>query len=126
MRSIPVDLTRITFIGTGKVIEKAEYVELSDGSRRASGQQAKDEAGTPLWTVDVIIDDDDARRAEAIGVTVATYEPPDTPKWAPVRFREVTATIYTDQRSGRPMVSLRAEGIERPAAVRPAPTAAAS
>ena len=114
MRSIPVDLSRVTFIGTGKVIEKAEYVELSDGSRRASGQQAKDDAGTPLWTVDVIVDDDDARRAEAVGVTVATYDPPITPKWVPVRFREVTATIYLDQRSGRPAVSLRAEGMEHP------------
>ena len=116
MRSLPVDLTRIAFIGTGKVIEKGEYVELSDGSRKASGQQAKDDAGTPLWTVDVIVDDDDARRAEAVGVTVASYEEPKTPKWQPVRFREVTATIYLDQRSGRPAVSLRAEGIEQPAA----------
>lgn len=119
MRSIPVDLSRVTFIGTGKVIEKAEYVELSDGSRRASGNQAKDDAGTPLWTVDVIVDDDDARRSEVVGVTVASYDPPESPKWVPVRFREVTATIYLDQRSGRPAVSLRAEGMDRGAAVKP-------
>lgn len=111
MRSIPVDLTRINFVGTGKVIPKAEYVELSDGSRRASGNQAKDDAGTPLWTVDVIIDDDDAKRAEAIGVTVANYDEPQTTKWRPVAFREVTATIYVDKSSGRATVSLRAEGM---------------
>lgn len=116
MRTIPVDLSRVQFIGTGKVIPKAEYVDLSDGSRRASGEQARDDAGTPLWTVDVIVDDDDARRAEAIGVTVASYDEPVTPKWQPVKFREVTATIYVDQRSGRATVSLRAEGMAKDAA----------
>ena len=117
MRSIPVDLSRVQFIGTGKVIEKSEYVELSDGQRRASGQQAKDDAGTPLWTVDVIVDDDDAKRAEAVGVTVASYDMPTSPKWQPVAFREVTATIYLDQRSGRPAVSLRAEGMANPVTI---------
>jgi hypothetical protein len=116
MRSIPVDLSRVQFIGTGKFVEKPEYVELSDGSRKRSGNQAKDDAGTPLWTVDVIVDDEDAMRAEAIGVTVASYDEPVTPKWQPVKFREVTATIY--MRDGRPAVSLRAEGIEKPAQVK--------
>lgn len=111
MRSIPVDLARINFVGTGKVIAKAEYVELSDGQRRASGNQAKDDAGTPLWTVDVIVDDDDARRAEAIGVTVANYDEPVTTKWKPVNFRDVTATIFVDRQTGRATVSLRAEGM---------------
>lgn len=117
MRSIPVDLSRITFIGTGKVNPKPEYAELSDGSRRATGNQAKDDAGTPLWTVDVIVDDDDARRAETVGVTVASYEEPVTPKWQPVRFREVTATIFVDRQTGRPAVSLRAEGMQDQASI---------
>lgn len=111
MRSIPVDLTRVTFVGSGKVIAKAEYVELSNGERRASGNQAKDDAGTPLWTVDVYVDDDDARRAEAIGVTVASYDEPACPKWKPINFRDVTANIFLDKSSGRPAVSLRAEGM---------------
>ena len=118
MRTIPVDLSRVQFIGTGKVIEKAEYVELSDGTRRASGQQAKDDAGTPLWTCDVIVDDDESRRAETIGVTVASYDEPRSPKWQPVTFTEVTATIYLDQRTQRPAVSLRAEGMAQ-AVVKP-------
>lgn len=115
MRSIPVDVSRITFVGTGKVIPKAEYVELSDGSRRASGNQDVDERGFKLWTVDVIVDDDDARRAEAIGVTVAQMDEPVTPKWQPVRFVGLTATIYQDRDSKQPKVSLKAKGIEQPA-----------
>lgn len=127
MRSIPVDLSRITFIGTGKTIAKAEYVELSDGSRQASGNQDVDDRGYKLWTVDVVIDDDDARRAEAIGVTVACMDEPVTAKWVPVKFRGMTATIYTDRASGQAKVSLRAEGVESHASVngKPTPVAAA-
>jgi hypothetical protein len=113
MRSIPVDLSRCTLIGTGKVSTKAEYVTLSDGSTRASGNQAKDEAtGLPLWVIDVLVDDDDARRAEVVGVTVPAAEEPVTTKWRPVAFRNVTATIYTDRQSNQAKVSLKAEGMD--------------
>lgn len=124
MRSIPVDLSRCVLVGTGKVSSKAEYVELSDGQRRASGNQAKDEStGLPLWVVDVLVDDDDARRAEVVGVTVPSADEPVAPKWRPVGFRNVTATIYVDRASGRAQVSLKAEGME--SGVKSAPSSAA-
>lgn len=115
MRTIPVDINRITFVASGKQVEKAEYVELSDGQRRRSGNQAKNDEGVPLWTVDVFVDDDTADRAEAVGVTVASHDEPWTEKWKPVRFRNLTATIYVEQGTGRPKVSLKAEGIENSA-----------
>lgn len=125
MRSIPVDITRITFIGTGKAAEKAEYAELADGSRRRSGNQARAKLadgslGAPLWTVDVVVDDDESVRAEAIGVTIAAYDPPITPKWQPVRFKNLTAVIYRDNATGQPKVSLKADGIEGQAVSKPA------
>lgn len=112
MRSLPVDVSRINFIGSGKALEKAEYAELADGTRKRSGNQAKDDNGVPLWTIDVFVDDDDALRAEAIGVTVASFEPPQTEKFKPVKFRKLTATIYADRGSGQAKVSLKAEGVE--------------
>lgn len=113
MRSIPVDLTRCNLIGTGKCSPKAEYVELSNGERRPSGNQAKhDGTGLPLWVVDVLVDDDDARRAEVVGVTVPAADEPTVPKYQPARFRNVTATIYVDRASGRASVSLRAESVD--------------
>jgi hypothetical protein len=122
MRSIPVDTTRCVFVGTGKASPKSEWVELSDGSRRASGEQARDEVtGLPLWVVDVLVDDDDARRAEVVGVTVPSADEPVTPKWRPVPFHDVTATIYVDRASGRAQVSLRAGGVE--SSVKPASAA---
>lgn len=114
MRSLPIDVSRINFVGSGKAVEKMEYVELSDGSRKRSGAQAKDENGVPLWTVDVFVDDDDALRAEAIGVTIASHEPPQSQKFQPVKFRNLTATIYADRGSGQAKVSLKAEGIDGP------------
>lgn len=124
MRNIPVDLTRCNLIGTGKVSAKAEYVELSDGSRKASGQQAKDvESGLPLWVIDVLVDDDDARRAEVVGVTVASADEPVTVKYRPVPFRGVVARTYVDRGSGRVAVSLVADGIDQ-AALHVKPSAA--
>jgi len=113
MRTIPVDSTRCVLIGTGKVSAKAEYGELSNGDRRPTGNQARDEAtGLPLWVIDVLVDDDDARRAEVVGVTVPAAEEPTTAKYQPVRFRGVTARIYSDRASGQARVSLVADGVE--------------
>lgn len=121
MRSIPVDLSRCALIGTGKCSAKMAYAQLSDGSTRATGEQARDEStGMPLWVVDVLVEDDDARRAEVVGVTVPSYDEPVTPKYRPVAFRNVTATIYTDRSTNRAMVSMRAEGIEPAAKSQPA------
>ena len=120
MRAIPVDTTRVQFIGTGKCAERAEYAELSDGSRRRTGQQAKDpESGLPMWVVDCLVDDDDARRAEVVGVAVASAIEPECPKGRPVVFRGLTATVYVDRASGQAKVSLRAAGIESAAGSRP-------
>lgn len=115
MRNIPVDTSRITLVGTGKVAPKAEWVELSDGSRRPSGEQDRDDRGYRLWTVDVIVDDDDARRAEAVGVVVASMDEPVTPKWQPVIFAGLVASVYKDRETGQIKTSLKASGIEQPA-----------
>ncbi|MEK6438753.1 hypothetical protein [Pseudonocardia sp. T1-2H] len=115
MRSIPVDIARVALIGTGKASPKAEYVQLSDGQTRRSGNQATDGNGMPLWTVDVLVDDDDAVRSEVIGVTVPAYEEPIIAKFQPVQFRNVVAKIYTDRASGQAKVSLVAEGLMTPA-----------
>ncbi len=55
MRRIPIDQTRIAFVGTGKVAERAKYAELSDGSRkRVPDAQDTDENGVPIWIVDAL------------------------------------------------------------------------
>ena len=117
MRSIPVESSRITFIGTGKAAARAEYAELSDGSKRRSGNQAREvrddgTLGLPLWVVDVLVDDDDADRAEVVGVKVASADQPVTAKWQPVRFVGLSVSPYVAQGTGRVALSFTAEGIE--------------
>lgn len=115
MRSIPVDCDKVTFIGTGKAAARAEYVELSDGSRKRSGEQAKDpDSGLPVWVLDVLVDDDEADRAEVVGVKIASRDEPHTEKWKPVRFTNLVITPYVDRGSGRVALSLKADGVEGP------------
>lgn len=112
MRRIPVDTNRVAFIGTGKTAEVAEYVVLSDGSRRRSGNQAKNEDGVPVYVVDVMVMDPDAERAEIVGVKVASWEPPHTEMGKPVKFIGLMALGYVQQGTGRVAYSFTADGIE--------------
>ncbi|WP_344027763.1 hypothetical protein [Pseudonocardia kongjuensis] len=112
MRTIPIDTNRVAFIGTGKGAARAEYVELSDGSRKRSGNQDKNEHGVPLWVIDVLVDDDEADRAEVVAVKIASHDEPRTEKWKPVRFVNLVAVPYVAQGTGRVALSMRADGIE--------------
>lgn len=121
MRRIPVDTTKVTFIGTGKTAARAKYAELSDGSRRRvpDAQDTNDE-GVPMWVVDVLVDDDESDRAEVVSVKVASYDEPITAKWQPVRFRGLVALPYVLQGgNGRVSLSFTADGIDTPATAKP-------
>lgn len=113
MRRIPVDTTKVNFIGTGKAAARAKYAELSDGSRRrVPDAQDANEHGVPLWVVDVLVDDDEADRAEVIGVKVASFDEPVCAKWQPVRFVNLVALGYVAQGTNRVAYSFTADGIE--------------
>jgi hypothetical protein len=113
MRRIPVDGTRVRFIGTGKHAARAVYAELSDGSRkRVPDAQDKDDNGRPIWVVDVMVDDPDADRAEIASVKVAMYEVPSTTLGQEVKFIGLTALPYVMQGSNRVALSFTAEGME--------------
>lgn len=113
MRRIPVDTSKVTFVGTGKCAARAKYAELSDGSRkRIPDAQDTNDEGVPMWIVDVLVDDDDADRAEVISVKVASYEEPVTAKWQPVKFRNLVALGYVAQGTNRVAYSFSADGIE--------------
>jgi hypothetical protein len=113
MRRIPVDCTKVRFLGTGKVAERAKYAELSDGSRRrVPDQQETDDQGRPMWVVDVLVDDPDADRAEIASVKVASYDVPTTKLGELVRFVNLTALPYVLQGSNRVALSFAAESIE--------------
>ncbi len=124
MRRIPIDSTRVRFMGTGKVAERAEYVELTDGQRRRSGDQAKDDNGLPQWVVDVLVIDDESDRAEVAAVKIGSHAPPETTLAQEVRFRDLVALPYVQQGTGRVSLSFSASGIDAPAG-KPQPANAA-
>lgn len=113
MRRIPIDCSRVRFVGTGKSAARAVYAELSDGSRRrVPDAQDKNDQGVPMWTVDVLVDDPDADRAEVAGVKVASYDEPVTKLGVEVKFVGLVALPYVAQGTSRVALSFSAEGIE--------------
>ena len=127
MRNVPVDSTKIQLIGTGKTAERAEYVEMSDGKKKRSGNQARligpdGKPGAPLFVVDCLLNDPEAERAEIVSVKVASYEVPETVFGQPVRFRGLVASPYV--RDGRIAWSFSADAMEGAGQVhRPQPEA---
>jgi len=112
MRNLPIDSSRLNLIASGKVMAKAEYAELSDGSRkRLPDAQAKDrETGLPLWVVDCFLDDDDVEgRAEVVAVTVASATRPVARKFQAIVFTDLVVGAWV--RDGRANFSFRATGI---------------
>jgi hypothetical protein len=113
MRAIPVDTSRVQFLATGKAVARAVYAELADGSRRrVPEKQESNDEGVPMWTLDVLVDDPDADRAEVIGVKVASFDEPAVEKFRPVEFVNLVAVPYVQQGTTRVAISMRADGIK--------------
>lgn len=111
MANLPIDASKITLVATGKVRPVAVYAEQADGSKvRVPGAQEKSDFGMPLWAVDVLLDDDDANRAEAISVKVPSADEPVVPKFQPVQFSGLTCKPWKG-RTGQVELSMRAESL---------------
>ena len=105
--------------------EPVRDFEASKGDRFV---QAKDKAtGAPLWVVDVI-DADPEARAKTARVKIASPVQPTLPSpmagspFTPVEFTGVNVTPYVNQ-AGRLAYSLKATGIRAPGRGRPGPEA---
>jgi hypothetical protein len=117
-------------------VEKVRDFEKSSGDRVV--QQTDKHTGLPLWVVEVIDADPEARQRTVKVKVAAQYQPvlPDTPAgspFTPVEFEGMTATPWVDAsrcnaketgRCGARMAySLKATGVRPPSRlpVRPAP-----
>lgn len=119
MRTIPVDASKITLLASGKLMPKAVYAKLADGSSKRIPDKQAEEEGIPLWVVDCYLDDDEEEgRAEVIGVTVGSFERPAVTKFRPVEFEGLTARPYVS--GGRVTVSFTADRIVAAPAVKAA------
>lgn len=96
MATLPIDCTRFAMIATGKVSAVSEW---SDG--KPTGQQARDtNTGMPLWNVDVLVDDDEARSTVA-SVVIGELTEPRVQKLRPIAFVGLTANVYVNRRSNQ-------------------------
>jgi hypothetical protein len=115
MRKLPIDGSKIVFIATGKFAPVPEYAQLADGSsRRIPESHATNDQGVPLYVVDVMPDDDEADRAEVIGVKVASRTTPELAKFQPVQFIDLVASVYVPRGTSRAAVSFTASGVAAP------------
>lgn len=96
VRDIPVDSARFELVAAAEPAEVQEWVELSDGSRRPSGNQARDpETNLPLWTVDCLVLDQ--VRAATVGVQVGASVMPEVRVLSPVKFDGLTVRVVRNK-----------------------------
>lgn len=114
MRSVPVDLDRLSLIATGKVTAKTKFNEDRNAPRV---QETSPTTGRPLWQIDAVLDDDDAARSEVLSVTVDCDVQPVVPKWRPLAgLSDVVAYSYVKRGTTQIATSLTAGGFDRSAA----------
>src|ERR1700759_5293363 len=107
----------------GGAFEPVRDFERSQGDRFV--QQADKTTGAPLWAVEVI-DADPQARARTVKVKVLSQEQPMLPPAAggapfvPVEFTGLTVTPYVNQSTGRLAYSVKATGVRAPGAGSPA------
>lgn len=96
IRNLPVDTSRLGLLATGHCNPVQEWVELSDGSRRPSGNQQREKRedgtlGAPLWTVDALVPGEE--RADLISVQVAAQDQPRVGQFQPLHLEGLTARV---------------------------------
>lgn len=118
MANLPIDSNKITLVATGKVRPVPLYAEDAAGNKqRVPGAQDKcPRTNKNLFAVDVMLDDDEDKRSEAISVKVPADVEPVVAKWQPVIFSGLTCKPYIKQGVFQPVLSMSATGIEAPGA----------
>lgn len=100
-KNLYLDLSRLPQMLAASVGPKNEYV---DG--KATGAQATDPAGTPLWRVTVFVMDESAQRApETLSVTVPAAVAPAIAQLQPVVFSGLRVMMWAGG------ASLRADSV---------------
>lgn len=108
IRNLPVDADRLNLISTGHVTEVKEWAELADGSRKPSGNQARNEARVLLWVVDALVDGEE--RGEVIGIQIASQVEPQVKRLEPLRLDGLTARVSVGK-DGRVRMYWSADGV---------------
>jgi hypothetical protein len=90
-----LDAKSTTYLWTGKTTAVPNFdVDTPPGQPRP---QATDQDGTPLWTIDVLVEDENADRAQVAGVRVAAAHQPVFEKFKAVPFIGLSVSVYVNK-----------------------------
>lgn len=114
---IPVDSARFSAMFSGNVTPSRAWIERADGSRARSDVQATDDAGQPLWEVEIVYADTQFGQAktESAPVLVPSQTEPKPQPFTPAAFQGLTVNAYPSK--GGMRTSFSADGL---AAAKPA------
>lgn len=92
---IPVDSARFRPIATGNVSAVAEWSEV-DGKRKRTDVQATNDAGLPLWNVEILrqVRSFGEEKTVAMFVEVGSKTLPKIEAFSPVKFENVSVDFY--------------------------------
>ncbi len=103
MATYAVDSSRQNMITTGIVEPLREWEETSDGRRRPSERQARDEqTGMPLWAIEVLYTQTSFGRESTVTakVTVPVEHQPIPGRLAPIGFTDLRVDIRVNKAGG--------------------------
>lgn len=116
-----VDTTATQILSGGTVEPVTIWAELSDGSRRPTGEQERDERNRHIWRVSAILPAlGDRDKAEIITVQVASMDEPQVGNLAePLMFDRLQVRPAVNRRSGQLALYWSAEGVRLVKAPKP-------
>ncbi len=132
-RKIPVEFA-VAFPYGAYAVGEVQPVRDYDRSTREKVVQAADpDTGLPIWQVEVVDGDPDARKSNrTMGIKITAKVQPVLPEglsglpFTPVEFEKLTATAYVEQKGDFTSIawSLRASDVRAPANAKPTPATA--
>lgn len=108
-----VDAQKQILRATGVVEPAPVWEQTADGRRRPTDAQDRDEAGVPLWMVEVLYASEAFGRQQTTTATVLVPSPvqPSPVVYEPVPFEGLSVNVYAN-RAGGLRESWSAEGIK--------------
>lgn len=115
MSTYAVDSSRQELRATGVIEPAPVWEQTSEGKRRPTDAQDRDEKGLPLWLVEVMYASEMFGRQQTVTANVLVPSPamPTLPAFEPVPFEGLTVNVYANRNGGGVRESWAAEGIKQ-------------
>ena len=115
MSTYAVDSNRQELRATGVIEPAPVWEQTADGKRRPTDAQDRNEAGMPLWLVEVMYASEMFGRQQTVTANVLVPSPtnPALPAFEPVPFEGLSVNVYAPRNGGGVRESWSAAGIKQ-------------